>query len=104
MALMNSSGTESVVDLTTPYQRSERPVSARHKPGPDFDPAAFLSAIDAQREARGGISYRQVAREAGISPSIFAAISQGRSPDVVTLGRLLVWLRGETPFWMTVPK
>jgi hypothetical protein len=72
-------------------------MSVKHKPGTDFDVAAFLEVID---KARAGRSYRSVAATAGVSASSFTAMAQGRSPDAVTLGRLLEWLTGERPFWM----
>jgi len=59
---------------------------------PKLDTEALLAALDAQREARG-ISWRELAREADVSPSSLTRMHQGKNPDVNTFGALLQWLK-----------
>ncbi|MEX2237808.1 MAG: helix-turn-helix transcriptional regulator [Dehalococcoidia bacterium] len=59
-------------------------------PGAAFDREAFVSSIDAQRRVRG-LSWRQVAKEAGVSASTLTRINQGKRPDADTLASLLAW-------------
>lgn len=54
---------------------------------PDFDTAGFYSALDVARERRS-LSWRQFAREAGVSPSTLTRVGQGRRPDADSLVRL----------------
>lgn len=56
-----------------------------------IDLEAFVAAIDAQRKAKG-FSWRQIATEAGISPSTLTRMQQGKLPDVNTFGALVQWL------------
>ena len=65
--------------------------------GADFNTGALLARLE---ERRGDKSWRQVAAEASVSPSIFTFLRKGRRPDAITLGRLLEWM-GERPWWMT---
>jgi transcriptional regulator with XRE-family HTH domain len=69
-----------------------------------LDCDALYVALDRQRRQRR-IQWRQIAREAGVSPSTLTRVGQGRRPDADGLARLLVWL-GSTdlaPFITTDP-
>lgn len=55
-----------------------------------FDAAAFFAALDAEREARG-LTWKQVAAEAGVSASTLTRMGQGRKPDVDSLAALAGW-------------
>ena len=52
---------------------------------------ALIAALDAERRARE-ISWRQLALEAGVSPSTLTRMQQGKSPDVNTFSALTSWL------------
>lgn len=52
---------------------------------------ALVAALDAERQARG-LSWRQLAKEAGISPSTLTRMQQGKSPDVNSFPALTTWL------------
>jgi len=58
-----------------------------------FNVEAFYKVLDAEREAQK-LSWRQVAREAGVASStIFTRLSQGSLPDGENLLAILRWLR-----------
>ena len=57
-----------------------------------IDVAAFVGALDAQRQAKG-ISWRELARQTGVTASTFTRMRQGKRPDVNTFGALLQWLK-----------
>jgi hypothetical protein len=59
-----------------------------------FDSDALYIAIDRQRRQRR-ISFRQIAREAGLQPNTTTRLGQGRAISADVLIRLLIWL-GET--------
>lgn len=59
---------------------------------PQLDVSALIAALNAEREARG-ISWRQLAKEAGVSPSSLTRMQQGKLPDVNTFTALTHWLR-----------
>lgn len=52
---------------------------------------ALVATLDAERRARG-ISWRQLAKDAGVSPSTLTRMQQGKSPDVNTFSALTRWL------------
>lgn len=52
---------------------------------------ALIAALDAERRAKG-LSWRQLAKAAGISPSTLTRMQQGKSPDVNTFSALTRWL------------
>lgn len=52
---------------------------------------ALVAALDSERNARG-LSWRQLAKEAGVSPSTLTRMQQGKSPDVNTFTALTQWL------------
>jgi transcriptional regulator with XRE-family HTH domain len=56
------------------------------------DVGALYAALDAKRKAGDSTSWREIARELGISPSTFTRLAQGRRPDVDTFATLLQWL------------
>lgn len=55
-----------------------------------FDLAAFHAALDSQRVAKG-LAWKEVAEQAGVSPSTLTRMAQGRRPDVDGLALLLAW-------------
>lgn len=59
--------------------------------GARLDVPAFYAALNAQREERG-LSWRQVAAEAGVGPSTLSRLAQGKRPDVDSFGALIHWL------------
>lgn len=56
-----------------------------------FDVEALYLALDKARRG-AGIRWRDIAREAGVSPSTLTRIGQGKRPDADGLVRLLLWL------------
>ncbi len=52
---------------------------------------ALVAALDSERQAKG-ISWRQLATEAGVSASTLTRMQQGKSPDVDTFSALTAWL------------
>ena len=57
-----------------------------------LDVAAFYRDLDLIRQ-HGGLSWRDVAKATGCSPSLFSRLADGRSPDVDALCTLVAWLR-----------
>lgn len=55
-----------------------------------FDAEGFYSALDAVR-AENEMTWRDVAREARVSPSTLTRLGQGRRPDVDSMARLISW-------------
>ena len=58
---------------------------------PHLDVQALRDALDQQRRTRQ-MSWRQVASEAGISPSTLSRMTQGKRPDVDSFAALVDWL------------
>lgn len=56
-----------------------------------LDMDALIAALDAQRQAHK-ISWRELARQAEVSPSSLTRMQQGKNPDVNTFAALLQWL------------
>jgi len=52
---------------------------------------SLVAALDAERHAKG-LSWRQVAKQAVISPSTLTRMQQGKSPDLNTFSALTTWL------------
>ncbi len=73
-------------------------MSREHMPGLEFDARPILAELETKR-ARAKLSWRQVARAVGVSPTTFTRLYRGHAPDAVTLGRILFWL-GRKPDWM----
>lgn len=55
-----------------------------------FDAEAFYTALDSQRQAKG-MSWKQVAKESGVSASTLTRMAQGRRPDVDSMAALAAW-------------
>jgi transcriptional regulator with XRE-family HTH domain len=55
-----------------------------------FDAMGFYQALDATRRARQ-ITWRQVAREAGVTASTLTRMAQRKRPDVDSLAALTAW-------------
>jgi transcriptional regulator with XRE-family HTH domain len=51
----------------------------------------LVAALDGERQTKG-LSWRQLAKEAGVSPSTLTRMQQGKSPDVNTFSALTRWL------------
>lgn len=56
-----------------------------------IDISALHVAMDARRN-REGKSWRELAKELDLSPSIFTRLSQGREPEMVSYARMTSWL------------
>lgn len=56
-----------------------------------FNVSKFYAALDAQRIAKG-MSWRQVASDACVSPSTFTRLSQGKYPDAENFTSIVIWL------------
>lgn len=52
---------------------------------------ALVAALENERKQRK-LSWRALAREAGVSPSTLTRMQQGKLPDVDTFARLVHWL------------
>jgi transcriptional regulator with XRE-family HTH domain len=55
-----------------------------------FDGEKFVAALDSTRRARN-MTWRKVADEAHVSASTLTRLSQGKRPDVDSLGALTHW-------------
>ena len=55
-----------------------------------FDAEAFYAALDATRQSRK-LTWKQVAKESGVSASTLTRMSQGRRPDLDGLAALCSW-------------
>lgn len=55
-----------------------------------FDASAFYEALDAQRQSRR-LTWKQVARESGVSASTLTRMAQGKRPDIDGLAALAAW-------------
>ncbi len=55
-----------------------------------FDAEAFYAALDATRQARKA-TWKQIAKESGVSASTLTRMAQGRRPDVDGLAALCSW-------------
>src|SRR6266571_5994846 len=56
-----------------------------------FDDVTFFETVEQRREAEG-LSWRQLGRQLGLSPSTFSRLARGRRPDIETFIKLLAWL------------
>jgi len=55
-----------------------------------FDPKGLHALVDGIRLNRG-VTWNQMARQAGISASTMTRLGQGRSPDVNGLSAIVTW-------------
>lgn len=55
-----------------------------------FDAEAFYIALDSQRQSKK-ITWKQVAKESGVSASTLTRMAQGKRPDVDTMAALATW-------------
>jgi transcriptional regulator with XRE-family HTH domain len=53
--------------------------------------SALYAALDAKREG-AGMSWRELATQLELSPSLFTRLAQGRQPDVTALLTMCDWL------------
>ncbi len=53
--------------------------------------AGLYAALDAEKEARS-LSWRQLAKDCGLSPSTFTRMANGHKPDVDAFAALVRWL------------
>jgi transcriptional regulator with XRE-family HTH domain len=56
------------------------------------DVVALHAALDAAREGRGW-SWRQLARELGLSASTMSRLANGQKPDVDAFAAMVAWLK-----------
>lgn len=63
--------------------------------GHQLDVPELYRRLNRQRGLRG-VSWREVARQCGISPSALSRMSDGKRPDADALVSLLVWLDLDT--------
>jgi transcriptional regulator with XRE-family HTH domain len=56
-----------------------------------LDVAALYVTLDSERQQRG-LSWRQVAQEAGVGASTLSRMAQGNRPDVDSFAALVHWL------------
>jgi transcriptional regulator with XRE-family HTH domain len=56
-----------------------------------IDVRALYAALDAERTARG-LSWRQLAKEIGVSPSLLSRLSNDQRPDADGFATLVRWL------------
>jgi transcriptional regulator with XRE-family HTH domain len=57
---------------------------------PAFDADGFYESLDNERKSRG-LNWKDVAREADVSPSTLTRLGQGRRPDVDSFSKLCGW-------------
>jgi transcriptional regulator with XRE-family HTH domain len=56
-----------------------------------IDVSALYGALDSKRNARG-LSWRALAKEMGLSSSVFTRLAQGQRPDFDTYLQMTEWL------------
>lgn len=56
-----------------------------------LDTETLYAALDAQRQGRD-LSWRQLAKEVGVSPSTMTRLAQGQRPDIDAFAALVRWL------------
>lgn len=90
MKLRCESATRSWGVAYVEYNFNGRTVNLVH-----FDGEKFIKTLDSTRQARA-LSWRKVADEAGVSASTLTRLSQGKRPDIDSLGALSHWAGVET--------
>jgi transcriptional regulator with XRE-family HTH domain len=61
-------------------------------PRTQINVSGLYAALDAVRESRG-LSWRQLAREVGVSPSTFSRLANKQKPDVDAFVAMVRWLK-----------
>jgi transcriptional regulator with XRE-family HTH domain len=61
-------------------------------PRTQINVAGLYAALDAVRESQG-LSWRQLAREVGVSPSTFSRLANRQKPDVDAFVAMVRWLK-----------
>jgi transcriptional regulator with XRE-family HTH domain len=69
---------------------SRKSKAARTHSSKGFNARAFYEVLASIVEARS-VTWRQVARETGITPSTLTRMGQGRQPDAPSLAALSAW-------------
>jgi len=59
--------------------------------GGRLDVRSLYAALESERRARS-LSWRQLAKEAGVSPSTLSRLGNGYRPDVDAFAKLVQWL------------
>jgi transcriptional regulator with XRE-family HTH domain len=59
---------------------------------PTVEVTALYAALDAARNEKG-LSWRQLAKEVGISPSTMSRMANGYKPDLTAFASMTTWLR-----------
>ncbi|PXY31881.1 helix-turn-helix domain-containing protein [Prauserella muralis] len=67
-----------------------------------MDARRLYDALDAQRRARG-MSWRQLADESGVSPSLLSRMGNGHRPDLDGFIALVQWLGAPAEDFMVWP-
>lgn len=67
-----------------------------------LDTRRLYGALDAQRRARG-LSWRQLAEESGVSPSLLSRMGNGHRPDLNGFIALVQWLGSPAEDFMVWP-
>lgn len=65
-----------------------------------IDVSALYAALDKEKDARD-MSWRQLARDCGLSPSTLTRMANGRRPDVDAFAALVRWLGQPAEAFMT---
>ncbi len=69
-----------------------------------LDVAALYAALDVQRLARE-MSWRELAKEAGVSPSTLTRMGKdAKRPDVDSFARLIAWLNVSADKFIATPR
>lgn len=68
-----------------------------------MDARRLYDALDAQRLARG-MSWRQLAEQAGVSPSLLSRMGNGQRPDLDGFIALVQWLGAPAEEFMVWPE
>jgi len=68
-----------------------------------FDAEAFYDAIATTVEARD-LTWKQVSKETGVSPSTLTRMAQGRRPDAASLAALSAWAAINPADFVDLPK
>ncbi|MET8081189.1 helix-turn-helix domain-containing protein [Streptomyces sp. NPDC005303] len=70
---------------------------------PTVDVQALHAALDAAREEKG-LSWRQLAKELGVSASTISRMANGLKPDVTGFAAMTTWLRMPAETFYVTPE